>query len=718
MCSVALRAASIPLLDFRQGVVQRRASNIINPSVGGLLANDARSVAPATLRAARVALAALWILLLASVISACAGAPELVDHEAMLLDSEDEIQASLHDAWLPEHEPLRVERAAGSELSLAQRVAHDAYEERGGDSLFVEAGGALSPLGVDVVETLRRVWEHGLFVEDYRIGEIDAHLATLADARQRVEIGSELVLSEEERREVAARFALLSPWRLLEAERAALLVAALPLPRLDELRVRQAAAIEELQAVGVELEWLLMEELLHYATTVRFSNYWYWDHETLVEVGLIRPDPNGPELEEGEDPLSVDGMEWRPAYRISSVDPQELRAAEAELLGRALRSFVADLSGADAQQAVADLEPRHDQYQRLKQAFARYRDIYTQGGWPEVEITRELELGDRHASLGSLRERLLVEGFLLSQSEEEAYDEALQHAVERYQETHQLIVTGTTTEPTLRSLNKSVEHRLAEIAATMERWRSSPAIADHDAYRVEINIPDFHAELRDGDELLSRFRVVVGRASPSWSAQNMRTPIFSDEMERVVLNPYWNLPQSIIRNEVMPALEEDPKYLLTRNYEIVAQYGERVFMRQLPGPGNALGQVKFLFPNEYAVYMHDTPSRGLFGRNLRAYSHGCIRVEDPLDFAERLIARDRGWTGAETRRFMRRALAREGEETTVRLEHPFPVHVAYFVVRVDEENATHFLADIYGLDEERVAALESRASGWLPPQSA
>lgn len=695
--------------------MQRRASTITRRSVGDVVSRASRAE---TTHTARLALVLVWALLIASALSACAGAPELVDHEAMLRDSEDEIRAALHSAWLPEHEPLRVTRESDGERSQLQLVAREAYAEREGDSLFVESDGVLSDLGVEVVETLRRVWEHGLFVEDYRVDEIDAHLATLADARQRVEIGAELVLSDEERREVAARFSLLSPWRLIEADRAAILVAALPLPRLDELRARQSTALDELQAVGVELEWLLMEELLHYATTVRFANYWYWDHETLVEVGLVRPDPNGPELEEGDDPMSVDGMEWRPAYRISGVDPEELRAAEAELLGRALRSFAADLSGADARDIVAALEPRHEQYQRLKVAFARYRDIYAQGGWPEVPITRELELGDRHDSLQVLRERLLAEGFLLSQSEEEAYDEALQRAVERYQETHQLIVTGTTTEPTLRSLNKSVEHRLAEIATTMERWRSSPAIADHDTYRVEINIPDFHAELRDGDELLSRFRVVVGRASPSWSAQNMRTPIFSDEMERVVLNPYWNLPQSIIRNEVMPALEEDPKYLLTRNYEIVAQYGERVFMRQLPGPGNALGQVKFLFPNEFAVYMHDTPSRGLFGRNLRAYSHGCIRVQDPLDFAERLIARDRGWTGAETRRFMRRALEREGEETTVRLEHPFPVHVAYFVVRVDEDNATHFLADIYGLDEERVAALESRASGWLPRESA
>lgn len=668
-------------------------------------------------RAAVDALRLVGILVLSVGWGACASGPEVVDHSAMLAQSEEVLREALHEAWLPEHEPLRVDlsREAGScEDVRVCEVALAAYAEREGASVFVESDGALTAPGAHVVETLRRAWEHGLFVEDFRVAEIDAHLEALAEAREQVEIGAELVLTEEERGEVASRFSLISPWRLIGVERAALLIAALPLPRLEALRERQDAAVDELVEVGESLEWLLMEELLEYGKTLRFANYWYWEHETLVEVGLVRPNPNGPQPDDD----GTDGVEWRPAYRLSSVDPAEIEAAEDELVRRRLREFATGLWDEDVIARVDALEPEHDQYQGLKGAFVRYRELYVAGGWPEVPITRELEVGDRHEQLQVLRERLLIEGFLLTQSDEEAYDEGLKRAVERYQETHQLLVTGTTTEPTLRSLNRSVEHRLAEIATTMERWRMSPAVTDHDAYRVEVNIPDFHAELREGDELLSRFRVVVGRASPSWSQQNTRTPIFSDEMERIVLNPYWNIPQSIIQHEVIPALEEDPKYLLTQNYEVVAQYGDRMFIRQLPGPGNALGQVKFLFPNEFAVYMHDTPSRGLFGRNLRAYSHGCVRVQNPLDFAERLIARDRGWSGAETRRFMRRALETEGEETTVRLQRPFPVHVVYFVVRVDDDNATHFLADIYGLDAERVDALRERAVGWLPTESA
>jgi murein L,D-transpeptidase YcbB/YkuD len=264
------------------------------------------------------------------------------------------------------------------------------------------------------------------------------------------------------------------------------------------------------------------------------------------------------------------------------------------------------------------------------------------------------------------------------------YDTKVAAAVASFQKANGLQGSGVLTSRTLAALSGAHPSRVeAEIIANMERWRWMPR--DLGESRIEVNIPDFEAVVVEDGNIVQRHRVVVGK-------EKTPTPIFSEEMRYLIVNPYWNVPPSIIKNE----LTSSSGRLTARGFESFYRNGQLV-VRQPPGERNALGRIKFMFPNPYAVYMHDTPSRALFSEARRAYSHGCVRVDEPFRFAETILGK--GWTETRLRKLI------GSKERYVTLPKPLPVHIQYFTAFVDDAGELQTREDIYGYSRRVRAAL-------------
>jgi L,D-transpeptidase YcbB len=287
-------------------------------------------------------------------------------------------------------------------------------------------------------------------------------------------------------------------------------------------------------------------------------------------------------------------------------------------------------------------------------------------------------------------------------------DETLQDALRPVQRRFGLEEDGVPGKATLAALNVPVSDRIREIELAMERWRWLPRKLGE--RHVLVNIPTFELMARERGRTTLAMRVVTGRP-------HTPTPTFSDTMETVVFSPYWHVPPSILANEVKPALAADPGYLERKNMELVRN-GERVDpwsvdlsdpalrVRQRPGPGNALGQVKFLFPNGFDVYLHDTPEDSLFARSARSFSHGCVRVDQPQALAEWVLHGQEPWTTDAIASAMS-----SGNERHVKLAEPVPVHIVYQTAWVDDDGTLRFAKDVYDHDARHLALLApSRAA--------
>jgi murein L,D-transpeptidase YcbB/YkuD len=299
-----------------------------------------------------------------------------------------------------------------------------------------------------------------------------------------------------------------------------------------------------------------------------------------------------------------------------------------------------------------------------------------------------LGLGPRDPRVPLVRARL---GVPAEGAAAEVYDLPVAAAVQAFQRANNLPPNGALTPGTAAALSGGVAapalaptatvspaRRVATLTANMEMWRWEPR--DMGVERIEINIPDFTLRMMDGDDVVHSARVIVGKP-------NTPTPIFSNAMKYILVNPVWRVPDSIVRKEFAPHLAEDPDYLTHRGYQ-VAEIGGHMFVSQPPGEGNALGHILFMFPNEHSVYLHDTPSRGLFGTARRAYSHGCVRLDQPMRLAELVMGA--GWSA--------RLQAMVGStERTVMLPHPIPIHLEYFTTFVDATGALRDREDIYGI---------------------
>jgi len=355
-------------------------------------------------------------------------------------------------------------------------------------------------------------------------------------------------------------------------------------------------------------------------------------------------------------------------------------------VGRALNEVS---SAGDAGAKLASYNPQHSGYQHLRDKLAELRHAAPAVAHAKKRIPAGpvLKAGMRDDRVPLIRARF---GLTPSQDNDElVYDTKVAAAVADFQKQNGLPASGTLTTRTIDALSDGEPERLEdELIANMERWRWMPR--DMGEERIEVNIPDYTVRVYRGEKIIHQARVIVGKPQTP-------TPIFSNAMQFLIVNPYWNVPASIIKKEMLPKLKEDPDYLKKLGYEVIPQKGGGVAVRQPPGERNALGWIKFMFPNEHAVYLHDTPTRNLFANGKRAFSHGCVRVDQPFALAE--IVLGEGWTEERVKAL------KGGGERMVKMPRPLQIHIGYFSAFVDEHGKLQLREDIYGYSQKVRAAL-------------
>lgn len=361
---------------------------------------------------------------------------------------------------------------------------------------------------------------------------------------------------------------------------------------------------------------------------------------------------------------------------------------------------------ARAETPPADHGTSHTRYLHLKIALQQYQRIADAGGWPAVPEGPTIRPESRDPRLAALARRLQISGDLEDNRREFlAYDDELQAAVLRFQSRHGLETDALVGRATLRALNVSADERVAQVHLNMDRVQQQFDTARKDY--LLVNVPAFEAYLvRDGETVWAD-KVVVGETEAE-------TPLFTATMSTVVLNPTWTVPHSIASEELLPKIQKDPGFLAQGEYELHDRDGKPVdstdidwlslnknnfpfTLVQRSGALNELGRIKFLFPNKYGVCMHDTPKKHLFAMYSRAFSHGCIRIQEPVDFGAALLDKE-GWTRKQID-----AHIQSGQTHAIRLAEPLPVVVSYLTTAVDESGTVYFYRDIYGNDVAAIA---------------
>jgi len=425
---------------------------------------------------------------------------------------------------------------------------------------------------------------------------------------------------------------------------------------------------------------------------------------TLTDLGVLAPSDRaeldilltdsiirlGYHLRFGKvDPNALD-PNWNPTLELFREDPAI--------------TIQAAIDSPSSREFAARVIPRHFLYERFKNALAEYRAIEANGGWPGVPAGATLQPGGTDERVPALAARLVVTGELRASAAVAgaSYHYTLSTAVREFQARHGLAPDGVVGPATLAALNVPVAARIEQLRANLERARW--VFYEPESELLVVNIAGFLLyHLRRG-EVVWRTRVQVGRPY-------RQTPIFRAELSYLVVNPTWTVPPTIYRNDILPAVRRDPKYLASRHIDTFDASGALVDaatvdwsgrnppyrLVQRPGPDNALGRIKFMFPNEHAIYLHDTPSRDLFDRDSRAFSSGCIRVENPFELAEQLL----GSRGRERLD----ALVASGRTETVFLEKPMPIMLLYWTAEPDETGRVSFLPDVYSRDAAVIAAL-------------
>ncbi|WP_300032316.1 L,D-transpeptidase family protein [uncultured Roseobacter sp.] len=363
-------------------------------------------------------------------------------------------------------------------------------------------------------------------------------------------------------------------------------------------------------------------------------------------------------------------------------------------------SYLTNLAKSSASGFFRALPPDTPEYTALMKEKLRLERVLAGGGWGATVRSKTLKPGASGQSVVALRNRLVQMGYM-KRSSGQVYDEAMQAAIVYFQRAHGLAEDGVVGPGTMKEINRSVEQRLQSVMVAMERERWLNM--DRGKRHIEVNLTDFSAKIFDNGKVTFSTRSVIGARD-----SDRQSPEFSDVMEFMVINPSWYVPRSIVTKEYLPELQANPNAV--NHIEITDRSGRRIdrsavdftqftpanfpfAMRQPPSRGNALGLVKFMFPNKHNIYLHDTPAKNLFGREVRAYSHGCIRLADPFDFAYALLARQT----SDPKGFFQAQLA-TGKETTVPLKKPVPVHIIYRTAFADEKGKVRFRRDIYGRD--------------------
>jgi murein L,D-transpeptidase YcbB/YkuD len=418
----------------------------------------------------------------------------------------------------------------------------------------------------------------------------------------------------------------------------------------------------------------------------------------LAAIERVRAtSPATPEARERLDLLLTDAaVRLAHHLRFGKVDPEALDAdwnLESDLGGMdPVTVLQKAIDESRVHQALEELKPRYPFYTRLKGALAEYRRIAAAGGWNTVGPGKPLKPGVNDARVTLLRRRLGVTGDLpdtAASNPSSRYDDAVERGVKAFQVRHGLPPDGAVGPATLRALDVPVAARIEQIRATLERCRW--VMHDLPDRFVLVNVAGFTVTVMGSDGATWNSRVVVGKPYT-------KTPIFRADMRYIVLNPTWTVPPGIMKNEVIPGMRRDPRYLARKGYAMVN--GQVV---QPAGPRNALGRVKLILPNPHHVYLHDTPQKSYFNETSRTFSHGCVRVEKPFELAA-LALDDPAWSSQTLLE-----AAATGQTRTVVLKRPLPVLILYWTAEVDRDQRVHFLPDVYGRD---AAVIRGLAAGF------
>ena len=365
------------------------------------------------------------------------------------------------------------------------------------------------------------------------------------------------------------------------------------------------------------------------------------------------------------------------------------------------------INAPDLSEFLAAQTPDNDHYRGLKEALSRYRVYAEHGGWITIPAGETLKLGMESARILQVRQRLNITGdYTDENTPSPVYDESLEVGVKSFQRRHHLEVDGAIGKNTLAAMNIPVEHLIKRIIVNMERWRW----LSHDLgrKRLFVNVAGFSLAGTEDNDVQIKMPVIVGKLYH-------KTPVFSESIKYIEINPYWNIPTSIAVKEMLPKLINNPGYLRSKNIRLFNGWGRdaeeidstvidwqlvgrgirRYRLRQEPGRKNALGKIKFMFPNKYNVYLHDTPGHSLFKRSRRAFSHGCIRVSEPIQLASYLLGGEtKGWPPSRIER-----LIATGKRKIVKLDEPYPIHILYRTAVVGDDGLVYFADDVYGRDE-------------------
>lgn len=362
-------------------------------------------------------------------------------------------------------------------------------------------------------------------------------------------------------------------------------------------------------------------------------------------------------------------------------------------------------------EALQNLIPKHNEYVNLKIALAKYRNIKENGGWGSFKTNmHKLEPGIRHPDIALLRKRLEVTQGLIrfNPGDTDLYDNNLVEQVKLFQKLNGLDPDGVVGKTTIGALNIPVEERIKTIEANLERWRWIND--DLGKEYILVNIAGFNLKVVKGDSTVIQSQAIVGR-------DFTQTPVFSSMMKYIVLNPDWSVPHQIIVDEIVPEVIKDSTYLAKNDMQIVDFDGNPIdpvsidwrsipekgfpyMIRQAPGPKNPLGRIKFVLPNDFEVYIHDTPGRSLFSASTRAFSHGCIRINRAQDLAEYFLKADPAWTPENVQKAID-----SGKEQIIILKEPIPVHILYLTAWADNDGTVYFTRDVYSRDGILISAL-------------
>jgi L,D-transpeptidase YcbB len=327
-------------------------------------------------------------------------------------------------------------------------------------------------------------------------------------------------------------------------------------------------------------------------------------------------------------------------------------------------------------------EQVNDMYGSLKKSLELYYNIAKSGGWPDIATTKSsLKKSESQPSILAIKKRLQLTLDMPGIDTSAVFTDTLEMAVKKFQRRHGYKEDGIISAQLIKDMNVPVTKRLMEILINMDRMRWMPQKPAGNL--IVVNIPEFILHVYDGKSKVFDMVVVVGRVGNN-------TMMFNGDLNQIIFSPYWNVPASIIKSEIMPAIARNPGYLARKNME---QIGSNI--RQKPGPGNALGKVKFIFPNSFNMYFHDTPSKSLFGQDKRAFSHGCIRLSEPQKMAEWLLRNDPNWNTDKIVSAMNQTT-----EKGVKLKEAIPVFIIYYTAWVDEDGQLNFRDDVYKHDSE------------------